>query len=560
MSAFEPTAEQTVARDLFTTGGPLVIEAGAGTGKTTALEIIGTSTTRHGQYLAFNRALVDDAKGRFPENVAVSTIHSLAFRSVGNLYAARLNTSRRMRNEDAASFLRLDALEVPELDGRGTRRLPAAFLAGHALGAVRRFCQSADAEPSTEHVAYIDGLDMPTEDGRRTYGNNRAVAQHLLPAVRRAWEDLSQTRGTLRYEHAHYLKTYERSGPVVPADFILLDEAQDVSPVMESIVLQQRDVQIVAVGDRAQSLYGFTGAVDSMSTMLRWPGVQVAYLDQSFRFGQPIADVANRLLDLLDTPLRLRGLESIASTVTDDEPLDFPHAVLCRTNATAVRRVLTEQQRGRRAALVGDGREVLDFAKGAEELQQRGHTSHRELACFSTWGAVQAFVSNDPNGDELRLMVRLVDEFGTNVIRHALGRLPREADAEIVVSTAHKAKGRAWPTVALADDFPADLSEPAEIRLLYVRGDPCPLRPRRERVRCPRPTQARGHPASHERSSGMNRHIVVAWQDPALEGFRYFVVDTADTYNRVVAEATSRAHAVRIATALDAALTGHKAA
>ncbi|HEX7277871.1 MAG TPA: hypothetical protein VF244_10895 [Acidimicrobiales bacterium] len=50
----------------------------------------------------------------------------------------------------------------------------------------------------------------------------------------------------------------------------------------------------------------------------------------------------------------------------------------------------------------------------------------------------------------------------------------------------------------------------------------------------------------------MNRYIVVAWQDPAVEGFRFLVADTADTYNRVVAEAVSRDHAVRIATALNA--------
>lgn len=464
-----PTQEQTAAVDAFGTGGSLVIEAGAGCGKTQALEFIARSTTRHGRYTAFNKALVEDARGRFPDHIGVSTIHSLAFGAVGKHYAARLNSSRRLRNDDVARFLRLDALDVPNLDGKGTRRLPAGFLAGHTLAAVRKFCQSADPEPTTSHVPYIDGLDMPTDDGRRTFANNNEIARHLLPAVRAAWEDLNQTRGTLRYEHAHYLKRFERSNPVIPGDFILLDEAQDVAPVAESIILQQKGTQLIAVGDRAQELYAWAGAQNSMGKMLLWEGVQICYLGQSFRFGQAIADVANVLLSRLGTPLRLTGLESIHSTVTCDEPLEMPHAVLCRTNATAVRRVLTEQSKGRKAALVGDGKDVLDFAKGAEELQQRGHTSHRELACFSSWGAVQAFTSNDPNGDELRLLVRLVDEFGTRTITNALSRLPREADAEIVVSTAHKAKGRAWPTVAIAGDFPADpFNDPAETRLMYV--------------------------------------------------------------------------------------------
>ncbi|HEX7277870.1 MAG TPA: ATP-binding domain-containing protein, partial [Acidimicrobiales bacterium] len=149
-----------------------------------------------------------------------------------------------------------------------------------------------------------------------------------------------------------------------------------------------------------------------------------------------------------------------------------PHAVLCRTNAAAVRRVIEAQASGRRPFLVGNGSEVLSFARAAAELQTRGHTSHPELACFTGWPGVQAYVENDPSGSELRLLVRLVDEFGTDTITDALGRLPREADADVVVSTAHKSKGREWSTVALADDFPApkpgSLPDPAELRLLYV--------------------------------------------------------------------------------------------
>ena len=466
MSAFDPTSEQVAARDLFSTGHPLVIEAGAGTGKSSTLDLLGRSTTRRGQYCAFNKALVSDAQGMFPENVAVNTIHSLAFRAVGRTYAARLNEARRLRNEDVARFLRLEGFDIGE--GAVRRRMAPGWLAGQVLSAVRRFCQSADETPSGSHVAYVEGLDMPTTDGRRTYTNNDTLRRFLAPFILRAWLDLCQTRGSLRFEHAHYLKLWQLGNPVIPVEFVLLDEAQDVSPVMEAIIFAQEQAQLVAVGDRAQELYAWAGAQDSMPRLAAREGAQTAYLSQSFRFGQPIADVANILLTHLGTPLRLRGLASITSTVQYDEPLEMPHAVLCRTNATAVRRVLVEQGKGRRAALVGDGKDVLSFAEGAQQLQQQGHTSHRELSCFPSWGMVQAFVANDPNGDELRLLVRLVDEFGTETIQKALGRLPREADAEIVVSTAHKAKGRAWPTVSLADDFPAELTDDAEIKLLYV--------------------------------------------------------------------------------------------
>jgi len=154
------------------------------------------------------------------------------------------------------------------------------------------------------------------------------------------------------------------------------------------------------------------------------------------------------------------------------EKLERPTAVLCRTNAVSVRQVIAHRAAGRRVALVGDGSDVLRFARAAQELQQRGTTSHPDLACFSDWSSVQQYVIADALGGELKLLVNLVDEFGVPVIESALSGLWKEDAAEVVVSTAHKGKGRQWSTVALADDFPAGTAEKPleaeELRLQYV--------------------------------------------------------------------------------------------
>ncbi len=174
---------------------------------------------------------------------------------------------------------------------------------------------------------------------------------------------------------------------------------------------------------------------------------------------------------LLGTDLRLRGHPDIDSTIAL-EPLVAPSAILCRTNAVSVRQVITQRANGRRVALVGDGSDVLRFARAAQELQQRGSTSHPDLACFADWDAVRYYVMADALGGELRLLVQLVDEFGVPVIESALSGLWKEDAAEVVVSTAHKGKGRQWSTVALADDFPAGTAdkplEAEELRLQYV--------------------------------------------------------------------------------------------
>jgi len=50
--------------------------------------------------------------------------------------------------------------------------------------------------------------------------------------------------------------------------------------------------------------------------------------------------------------------------------------------------------------------------------------------------------------------VELVDTHGPEVIIAAVDALTDESKAEVTVSTAHKAKGREWPEVRIADDFP----------------------------------------------------------------------------------------------------------
>jgi len=84
---------------------------------------------------------------------------------------------------------------------------------------------------------------------------------------------------------------------------------------------------------------------------------------------------------------------------------------------------------------------------------------------------VTDYVAFDPSGSELALNYKLVEEFGVDTILKALAHMTPERDASVIVSTAHKAKGREWPTVLISDDFAAKIKAEAsaeELRLLYV--------------------------------------------------------------------------------------------
>lgn len=458
-----PTDEQLHALDLFRAGDSMVIEAGAGTGKTSTLRLLAEDTPRHGIYTAFNRAVVEDVRASIVDRVDARTIHSLAFAGIGHRYKRRLS-SERIRGADVARILDVRSHTIRY--GSESKTLQAGFLGSHIMRALAIFCQTADEEPGEEHFPYLDGIDVPDAGGNRTWTNNRALRNVLAPALARAWADVRQPDGRLKFEHGHYLKMWQLEHPRINADFLLLDEAQDLNPVMAAIAAEQ-DCQRVYVGDSAQAIYGWMGAVNAMRA---FDTKHRALLSQSFRFGPMIAMEANTVLEILDTaedptPLRLVGLGTIESDV--GEWPGTPSAILCRTNACAVSTVFSLMDSAT-VHLVGGGGEIIRFARGVLDLQTRSWTSHPELACFGSWGEVQEYVAQDPQGDELRLMVRLMDGFGPQRIIDALGHQPAERDADVVVSTAHKAKGREWPIVRVAADFANVDPAPAELRLRYV--------------------------------------------------------------------------------------------
>lgn len=60
-------------------------------------------------------------------------------------------------------------------------------------------------------------------------------------------------------------------------------------------------------------------------------------------------------------------------------------------------------------------------------------------------------------------MVGLIDRHGPELVISTMDRLVPEAGADLVVSTAHKAKGREWPSVRIAGDFREPKGEQASI-------------------------------------------------------------------------------------------------
>ncbi|WP_323183301.1 3'-5' exonuclease [Streptomyces sp. NBC_00038] len=165
-----------------------------------------------------------------------------------------------------------------------------------------------------------------------------------------------------------------------------------------------------------------------------------------------------------------RVLTGAPAVSTRLERVQEPDAILCRSNVGAKLEVVHLLEEGRRVALVGGGEALRALARAARDLKAGKRSTHPGLILFDSWGELQECAEYDPSGRDLLPLVDLVDEHGVDVILDAVDKRSVEQGAEIVVSTAHKAKGREWASVRIGEDF----TEPMDQEEADENGDPLP--------------------------------------------------------------------------------------
>ena len=439
-TTFTPTHEQEAIREAFATGDDTVVQAGAGTGKTASLKLLSNDTSKRGLYLAYNKAMQVEAAAEFPENIHCSTIHSLAFGPVGTQFRDRLFGARRTPPWEIAK-----ALGVYNDFKVGEARLTQNAISGVVKMTVDRYCFSSDTEIQHHHVPRINGFEEYQTE----------LQQFIKPLANKLWADLQNPTGFGVMQHDYYLKMWALTEPELYYDFILFDEAQDANALATQLV-QGQSCQRVVVGDENQSLYKWRGAHNALS---KFPTKHDLRLTQSFRFGQAVADEANKWLTLLDADIRLQGKgpDSVITTVPNAD------AVLCRSNAEVIAQAVTEKARGRSVAISGGTKALEFFAQAVGKLLQGKKNTHPDLMAFDNWGQVQEYSKSD-EGRDLRVMVSLVDNHGVDGILAIIRDTVSEDVADVTISTVHKAKGLQWDKVKIGGDFRNLLDEQVEMR------------------------------------------------------------------------------------------------
>lgn len=452
--AFKPTPEQERIIDAAESGDiRMKIKAGAGSGKTSTLKMVANAMPKTKfLFIAFGRPIKEEAERTFPKNVTCLTSHGMAYRAIGAWRFQKRLKMPRQRGWEQAKML---GIYGPLSIKKGLAPLAPQQTARIVMETVTKFCYSADTEINQWHV--------PRQPGLEADADHAELAKAIVLFANRAWADILDENGLLRYEHDYYLKQLTLSGQQLDGyDVILLDEAQDSNRCL-SDYLDRQQAKVIPVGDSAQAIFAWRGATDAIR---RFNGEQFM-LSKSFRFGPAIAAGANEWLSTMEgEDLRITGYEAIPSVVTH---LDITEAdaVICRTNAGTIRKAIEAFDAGLEPAVVGGTSKVDNLAKAAIDLKSGRPTSHPELYPFTSWGMVQDYVEYDHGGGDLRAFVKLVDSIGAEAILEVTANIKDEKYADLKILTGHKAKGLEYDNVLVSDDFkePAGNNEDAEPKL-----------------------------------------------------------------------------------------------
>lgn len=444
-TSWNPSDEQLAIYDAFHSLGDIKVLAGAGTGKTSTLQYLAQSTTAPITYLAYNQAIARNAHGKFGQHVTASTIHSMAFQSIKAQAQAPLLDRLNIGFEPLRLIAqRLGTTDRNLIRGLGSAELSAACgpqdLARMAMETVAQFCQSDNTEILRKH-ATKSIEDMPIS-------LRKDAGQMVLLFAQEYWEQVVDPRNRhIPISHDHYLKLWLLSKPKIgsPGGMLFVDEAQDLSPAVTGFLKRQNHLKKVFVGDSNQAIYGFAGGADALPSIRTQ---HVLPLTTSWRFGNEIAEIANRWLTTLDAKHFLQGNPDRTSTL---KSLSGPSAILTRSNEGALYEMLEVQKQGKQVALQMDTAYVLDFIKSAEQLKGGRSATHQLLRNFSSWSEVLEFVSRGRS--DLTTWVSLVEGYGTRFLSEAINMTVPLSPGTTVISTAHKAKGLEWDSVRISQDF-----------------------------------------------------------------------------------------------------------
>lgn len=416
-----------------------IVEAYAGTGKTkTLVDYAKARTEKKILYLVFGKANERDARGKFKgmPHVTVSTLHALAYSEIAEL----IFSNRKFDNIRALDISELFASITPN------NKNNQLSVAQAVLNLFRQYMQSSlshkefiEYSLKNKHIITLDqSIDITT----------------ILKGLAILLEQLNLSEN-LSVEHDYYLKLWQLSKPYLEYDCILIDEAQDISDCMIDIVLSQSHAQRLFIGDNFQQIFSWRGASNALQKLSNQTAMYS--LTKTFRCPSNIAKEANKYLKLLGAkkPLLSNIDGGYVYCRFPNETSKF--TFIARTNAGLLQFIANEKT-NKKIFFVG-GLRAYNFQE-LSDIKSLQYEQHNKifsdfLKKFKTIEELETYVDN--SGEDILATkirtTRMIPNIKQLLWEVKLKTVNKAERADIILTTAHKAKGLEWNNIVLANDF-----------------------------------------------------------------------------------------------------------
>jgi DNA helicase-2/ATP-dependent DNA helicase PcrA len=455
-----PTAEQAaIISHVHTSRTNLIVDALAGAAKTSTLVMAMQGIPGTALSLAFNKRIAEELATSMPPNVECRTLNSIGHRMWGAFLGKRLKLDKNKRADLLRAAINAQAEAAQAELWKGYRDMLQALEHSARSGHVPAQFKHARGLMTDEQ--FFDALNFEPTDLEW-----RIMRSCITEAIALGMA------GIIDFTDQIFLPA------VFPASFdpfplTLIDEAQDLSfldhRLLKKIVGHRG--RLIAVGDPAQSIYGFRGAAEnSMEELSRTFNMDTLPLTMSFRCSRA---VVSHVLWRAPTMRYPEWAKPGSVTTLDDwTPASVPDgaAIICRNNAPLLRTAIAFIKADRRPELVGND-VVAAVVKDLKKLGPASLDREASLTALAKWKADMLaryrgaqFVID--KAACLQVLIEAADNL-SGAMAWAESLAKRKGEVKLL--TGHKAKGLEFERVFFLDEFLVKSDdEQQEANLRYV--------------------------------------------------------------------------------------------
>lgn len=463
------SAEQEAVLDWVKNGsGSLVLEAVAGSGKTFVLEQVAPFLRGTSFYAVFNKKNATEAQTKMGhvQGLKIGTCHSFGFGALRD--TGRSIKVDQWRKRDMVK----DYLGMPENIERAVFRLIS--LAKQGLAGTDYF--PLDSESSWIHtIRHYDVLWQVEDDGR----SDEMVMEELIHYAQRGVEWSMGHMHTIDFDDMLWLPIV-KDLPFRRYNWGMLDECQDANLARQIVVrrMLKKGGRFIAVGDRNQAIYGFTGAdSEALDHIQEDHDAILLPLSKTFRVSKQATELAQRFVPHIEAfdgneEGSVRGTSfkkfweeyvEVGNGMGSDN-MDMPaepdlgpgDAILCRLNRPLVALAFKLIKAGIGCHVEGRdiGRQLENMATKWKVKSVKALTTNleayrkREVSRLIARAAHGARAMLEDRIETLYIIMEdreTVDDV-VEKIRNLFDDSEEGANT-VVLSTVHKAKGREWDRV-----------------------------------------------------------------------------------------------------------------